>query len=67
MRRLILATLLLPTVALAQAPQQVTLTLTTHELAVVGTALSALPYRDVAPLIANIQRQIEAQKEKEQK
>ena len=38
-----------------------TLTLTDQQLQVIGAALSELPYRISAPLIADIERQIMAQ------
>lgn len=38
-----------------------TLTLTDQQLQIIGAALSELPYRISAPLIADIERQIMAQ------
>ena len=38
-----------------------TLTLTDQQLQIIGAALSELPYRICAPLIADIERQIMAQ------
>jgi len=40
------------------APPQYTLTLTGAEIALIGTALGARPYSEVAPLVAKIQQQI---------
>lgn len=40
-----------------------TLTLTDQQLQIIGAALSELPYRVAAPVIAEINRQIAAQQE----
>ena len=39
---------------------------TERDLAILSTALGAMPYRDVAPLVAAINRQIEQQQKSSQ-
>jgi hypothetical protein len=44
-----------------QRPASYTLTVTNEELIKIGNALGALPYRDVAALIAKLQAQVSEQ------
>lgn len=61
---LFLAVLLGASSAAAQEPQSappVTLTVNNAELKVIGDALAAMPYKDVAPLMQKLQSQVIAQ------
>lgn len=62
MKRLALFVALLATPAFAQeAPKTYTLTVTSAELATIGTALGVLPYKDVSAIIAKLSQQINEQ------
>lgn len=58
-KRLILISAFLFTVpAFAQEPKEVTLTVTSQELSVIGEALGLVAYAKVAPLMAKLQGQV---------
>lgn len=59
-RLLIIAALLVPSLALAQqpSPQEFTLKLTAAEVQTVGKALDELSYKEAAPVIQKLREQI---------
>lgn len=61
MKRLALLLALAPTAALAQAPDNFTLTVTQQDIAEIGHALGSMPYNDVVALIAKLDAQVRAQ------
>lgn len=58
---LIIGLICLPTLANAQEPTEFDFKLTKADIAVIGEALGKEPYNKVAPLLAKLQQQINAQ------
>ena len=58
----LIAVLALTSPVAAQTPAQTfTLTVTSQDLSVIGTALADRPYKDVAPILNNLNQQVNAQ------
>lgn len=58
---LIVAALLMPTIAAAQSDPEVSLKVNNADVAIIGEALGLMPYTKVAPLINKLQVQIQQQ------
>lgn len=64
LRRLILAISLLPTLAFAQQPTELTFKVTPAEIDVIAKGLETQPFKDVAPLLQKLRQQFTEQQAK---